>query len=468
MACSLDEATEKLIVDPVHGDAHLTEEEWRLIDCPSFQRLRRLKQLQMGQATYPNATHTRFSHSLGTLAVMGRIVPAAKRLSPEQARLLRLAALLHDIGHYPYSHLMEQLDTVVLPEELTAGKPRPYSPTQTPYPSHEQTGSHVLATQPDLRNILVDKRTARQIADLFARTSAADPQLSKLLHSSLDIDRLDYLIRDSRACGVPYGEVDSRYLLNAIRISDTGMVGVAEKALPAAEHFLLARFFMHRAVYFHKTTFGLEEACRHLLRRLRDRGGYGIPADGNDVLDKMAGTQFALFTDAFVDDLVHRAATEETGHIRALARCVHERRPPKLVKEVRVLGRSPSEPYHAGTFFFTCARAGLRDLSERHGIPLEQFLLCRTPPVRLEPRGANLTADQARELQPEGQDELVKVFLGNETEPRSLVDVEDSLVHLIGEYSYQAFRLYVAYHGSDREDVTDRLRSAVDGWAAAS
>ena len=121
MASSIKTVPGKFLVDSIHGDVHLTEKEWRVIDTPSFQRLRNIKQLQMSHLTYPNATHTRFSHSIGTLAIMARVIQLAIdngiKLTQSQQENLRLAALLHDIGHYPYSHLMEGIEKVVLIEE---------------------------------------------------------------------------------------------------------------------------------------------------------------------------------------------------------------------------------------------------------------------------------------------------------------------------------------------------------------
>src|SRR5206468_4964868 len=127
----------------------------------------------------------------------------------------------------------------------------------------------------------------------------------------LDMDRLDYLLRDARAAGVPYGLIDLNYLLNNFRASPTGMLGVSDKAITALDHFLLGRFFMHRSVYYHKTTFGLEEACRHLLRRLRDKPVYGIPTDGKAIADLVKGPTLGQFTDGFVDNVVERAAQDE-------------------------------------------------------------------------------------------------------------------------------------------------------------
>src|SRR5271166_6274557 len=106
----------KIVVDSVHGDICPSDLEWKIIDTPSFQRLRKLKQLQMSHFVYPNATHTRFAHSLGVLKVMQRILSHVK-VGRRDAEDLRLAALMHDIGHYPYSHLLEGVDRVILTEE---------------------------------------------------------------------------------------------------------------------------------------------------------------------------------------------------------------------------------------------------------------------------------------------------------------------------------------------------------------
>ncbi|MBC8372881.1 MAG: HD domain-containing protein, partial [Planctomycetes bacterium] len=226
----------KFVVDSIQGDIHLTVREWRILDTLAFQRLRNLKQLAMGQLTYPNATHTRFAHSLGTLGIMARILDVAKtnglNLKKRQQENLRMAALLHDIGHYPYSHLMEQIDSVVLTEEEVQIAPtdgankKALDTSQIAYPSHEKLGTEIVTNQRDLLTAIGGKPRAKEIAALFARTEAADPQLSKLIHSSLDMDRLDYLQRDSHAAGVPYGNIDVNYLLNSLQISPSKMGGV--------------------------------------------------------------------------------------------------------------------------------------------------------------------------------------------------------------------------------------------------
>jgi HD superfamily phosphohydrolase len=472
MPSSAEAVGGKIIVDSLHGDIHLNERELRILDTAAFQRLRRIKQLQMGQVTYPNATHTRFAHSLGTLAIMARIVDlfpsrGPLKLDKRQRDNLRMAALLHDVGHYPYSHLMEGLDRVALTEEMAgATTDRSIDVARCGYPSHEAVGQEIVTKQKALVAAIGGARRARQVADLFSRSEAADPQISKLLHSSFDMDRVDYLQRDSRAAGVPYGSIDANYLLNSLRISPTGMIGVAEKALPAAEQFLLARFFMHKAVYFHKTTYGIEEACRHLLRRIRDAGKFGMPRDGEEILKLVRSPGLAGFTDDYVDNLIHEAAQEDDPVLKALALCIETRRPPKLLMEVQVLEDAKHQATHRGMFFFSLAKRSVKALAEKYGIPLGQFLLCKTRPLRLEPRGSSLTADQARSVEPEQEDELIKVFVGDSAEPKSLVEVTHSLIHVCSDYVWQAFRLYVVYEGADRDDVLSRLQAEVSTWDA--
>ncbi|MHC4168935.1 MAG: HD domain-containing protein [Planctomycetota bacterium] len=481
MGSSRHNGYEKVVVDSIHGDIHLTSCELEVIDTGSFQRLRHLKQLAMSQMAYPNATHTRFAHSLGVLAIMEKITQIAREsrqieLSKAETENLRLAALLHDIGHYPYSHLMERIDNVKFTEEQVDGPKeagKPLDRSGIPYPEHDTVGTYVVTEQKDIIEALGGKRKGKQrakrIANLFGPKrptgSTKNLQLSKLVHSSLDMDRLDYPLRDSQATGIPYGQIDINYLLNNLNVSPSGMVGISEKAVPAAEQFLFARFFMHRTVYYHKTTFGLEEVCRQLLRRLRGLDRYEMPRDGEDVKSLVTSSDLGTFTDAYVDRAIQKAAGDGNEVIQALARSIQERRSPKLLMEVNILGSSEERGKpHAGTIFKMNCRHRLHQLAQDFSTPLEQFILCETPLLRFEKRGHMVAAEEAMKSDWKEEEELIKVFVAGEDEPRSLVDIPYSLLSKCAGLFFQSFRLYVVYEGKDKGDKLQRLREIVKDW----
>ncbi len=459
----------KIVVDNIHGDIRLEPEEWRIVDTASFQRLRRLKQLGMGHLTYPNATHTRFAHSLGVFRVMCRIVEApGLKLKPEQKADLRIAALLHDIGHYPYSHLMERVDNVSLTDEgLQPWQQQmpliEIEAVEKRYPDHEALGRRILEMREDLVAAIGSKERAQKIGQLFSRAEATDQQISKLIHSSLDMDRMDYLMRDARAAGVPYGEIDLNYLLNNMRISPNGLVGVEQKALSAAEHFLMARMFMYRVVYYHKTTFAFEEACRQLLKRIKDAGKYDIPRSGEEIEKLVVSEIFPDFNDGYVDHRIREAAADSDPVIRALAYCIVSRRAPKLLAQVTGL-EDPREKHNQAARFRDHCKQHLPGFANKYGIPLGQFLVCGPKPIKFEERSSHFDISDIKKLQPEEREELIMVFCNGEPEPKSIVDVPHGLAGYCSERVYGISRLYVVDQDNDSEARLAEMRKEIGKW----
>lgn len=467
---------QKIVVDSVHGDIRPSDLEWEIIDTPSFQRLRKLKQLQMSHLVYPNATHTRFAHSIGVLRVMQRIVEHANvSVSADDAVDLRLAALLHDVGHYPYSHLLEGVDSVILTEEKTDLHGRKSAFDDTTYPSHEEVGKIILQNQPDLLKILGSEDRAKRIGNLFSRSELTDLQLSKLIHSSLDMDRIDYLIRDSQGTGVPYGLIDIDYLLNHIKRSPTGLIGITHKAVAAAEHLLLARSFLFRIVYQHKTTFGFEEAARQLLRRLRNRArsggnGYGIPKDADEVLDYARSQRLPLFTDDMLDQVFIRASLPEEPDkvIRLLATSIVARRPPRLIWEKRTFSKRSGDG-NEGQLFLTRCQLHLEKTANSNGLELGQFLICELPPIGFEKRGHQMTKGEAKRVLEAGEkEEMIRVFPSPDAvEPVDIVDMEHSLLHVLGSQVFRTYRLYVVCPEGpqdERDRLVEKLKRDVKEW----
>lgn len=471
----------KFIVDSIHGDIHLTETEWKVIDTPSFQRLRRIKQLQMSQVTYPNATHTRFAHCLGTLGLMAKILDVTTDLNLKDRTELenfRLAALLHDIGHYPYSHLMEKVDKVTLTEDLISqdgggksGK-KPLDTEQVnPYPGHTELGAMIVTSHQDLIKAIGSESKAKEVTEFFTRSTTKSPQLSKLIASSLDLDRLDYLLRDSRAAGVPFGHIDINYLLNNLKLSPSGMLGISEQALPAAEQFLLARFFMHRCVYYHKTTYGLEEACRQLLRRVRDADKYDIPINGSDVKKMVQSpNELQKFDDSYVDNIIREAVNDDDEVIRALASAIQSRKPPKLLKEVSVFSQEGDHGAQGAAFLKSC-KLQLKNLSKDFEIPIGQFLYCEPKAIMLEKNvdpplvtEVNQMTQEEKKEKIKEEEELIRVFTADDQEPKTLAEIKHSIISKCANQSFKIFRLYVIYDGEDRTKKIQQLITEVKNW----
>jgi HD superfamily phosphohydrolase len=232
-----------------------------LLRCREVQRLRRIHQLGVSDYTYPGATHSRLAHSLGVLHLMQYVLNHLSRTEVDAkidgARMrLLAAALLHDVGHGPFSHLFEPCLHV----------------------KHEAWSVHaVLDASSGIHKVLagVDPYLPQQVADLIEEKNAKPPPWQKsLLSSQLDVDRLDYLRRDSLFTGGGYGHFDYHRLLTTVQFLDDDLVW-PEKSMFAIEEYIFARFYMYQNVYLHKTTRGFEQLLQAMWRRaakLRDEG----------------------------------------------------------------------------------------------------------------------------------------------------------------------------------------------------
>jgi uncharacterized protein len=249
----------EIIRDPLWDNIRLDRPALLSLDTPAVQRLRYIRQVGHTFLVYPGATHTRFEHALGAYHLTRRALAALEELgelapaTPEQCLAVRLAALLHDIGHYPFSHALEE-----------AG-----------FPSHETLGVAKL-TQGELGERLVEIGGAEFPAAVGALISGVSRSpLQGLISGSIDLDKVDYLSRDARMCGVPYGTVDVDRLLSSLTLveAEPGRyeVGVQEKGISALESLLFAKYQMYRNVYWHhavrSATCMFKRAVRGAVRR---------------------------------------------------------------------------------------------------------------------------------------------------------------------------------------------------------
>src|SRR5690349_14251989 len=248
---------ERIYRDPVHNIIRLQTDSdegdlmMRLIDAAEFQRLRRIKQLGLGLYTYQGAEHSRFTHSLGAAHLVTRILDQLSEsyeIDAEDRLAARAAALLHDVGHAPFSHAMEKT-LGAHHEQLTIAA----------ITSEETTLYQTLAAH---SNELPD-RVASIIAGDFEPAA-----LAQLVSSQLDVDRMDYLLRDSLMTGAKYGLYDLEWIINALQIDEAhDRVFVAARGVYAVEEYLQARYYMFRQVYFHRTLRSAEAVLRSALSR---------------------------------------------------------------------------------------------------------------------------------------------------------------------------------------------------------
>jgi uncharacterized protein len=289
------------IRDPIHGSIELTPSETAVIDNRFFQRLRNIKQLGFTEFSFPGATHNRYMHSLGAMHLAGLAFDqifqgfpfAAKETRWKLRQTVRLASLLHDIGHGPLSHTTEE----VMPE-LSTLKIAVYPKKENRRANHEDYTIKII-TDSDLTEVLKNNfkdLAPIHIAMLVDKDLKADndffiengvdfrPLLSQIVSSELDVDRMDYLARDSYYCGTSYGHVDSDWLIANLTYykSKDGRLNLAlnRRAVYTFDDFLISRYHMYLMVYFHHKGIIYDEM---LLRYLRSKDcDFRIPAELNE------------------------------------------------------------------------------------------------------------------------------------------------------------------------------------------
>jgi HD superfamily phosphohydrolase len=229
-----------IIRDPLWNNIRVDALALQLVDTPVFQRLRYVRQLGLAYLVYPGATHTRFEHALGayhlartTLSLLDERGELAG-ISLEERLIAQAAALLHDVGHYPFSHALEEIGAL----------------------HHEEVATPLVTTGivGEILGASLGSDAPARVLALIRGTSAS--ALQGLISGSLDLDKIEYLKRDALMCGVPYGEIDVDRLLNSLVVVDEPetarrVIGVLEKGLSALESLLFAKYQMYRNVYWH-------------------------------------------------------------------------------------------------------------------------------------------------------------------------------------------------------------------------
>jgi HD superfamily phosphohydrolase len=245
----LDE--EKVFKDPVHRYVHVREKLiWDLINCREFQRLRRIKQLGTSYFTFHGGEHSRFNHSLGVYEIVRRILENFEEqvdLTREEKLLCQSAALLHDVGHGPFSHSFEKVFKF----------------------HHEDWTRAILLGDTELNRVLrsMGDDFPQQVAEVIAKTHS-NKLIVSLISSQIDADRMDYLLRDAYYTGVNYGNFDMERILRVMRPHEDGVV-IKYSGMHAVEDYIMSRYQMYWQVYFHPVTRSAEVVLNKIFLRAK-------------------------------------------------------------------------------------------------------------------------------------------------------------------------------------------------------
>lgn len=297
------------ITDPIHRYIRFTELEREIIDTPVFQRLRKIRQLAGAHLVYPSAQHTRFEHSLGTMHLAGlagqTLLDKGYIEKKDQLEGLRLAALLHDIGHGPFSHLFE---------EVLIGSGMPTN-------SHENMGKKII------RETMIKDILEKYGYDSYCICNLSFGEspimfYNEIIAGGLSSDIMDYLPRDSFFTGVEYGKIDYYRLISSFEVLSNGHLGINKSAINSLESMLISRFQMFKSVYFHKTVRSAEVMLLHSL----------LLADRQLNFSDLSVDEYIEYTDDKTIDIILSLKNNERAvklakdyKNRILLKCVYEK-----------------------------------------------------------------------------------------------------------------------------------------------
>ncbi len=242
----------KVMRDPIHGYIHVEYQViWDCINAREFQRLRRIHQLGGTFEVYHTAEHSRFAHSLGVYEITRRMVnevSGLKELSEMDKVTVMVAALLHDLGHGPFSHAFEAITPV----------------------AHEEYTRRVILENTQIHQILsgVSEDFPEKVASIINYTHPND-LLNQIVSGQLDADRMDYLLRDAYFTGTSYGNFDLERILRTMRVKDQKIV-MKESGIHSVEDYIMARYHMYWQVYYHPVTRSYEAILHALFQRMKD------------------------------------------------------------------------------------------------------------------------------------------------------------------------------------------------------
>jgi uncharacterized protein len=452
----------KQFSDPIHGVVALNDLEVGIVCTRTFQRLRNVKQLGLAHYVFPGADYSRFSHSLGACHVMGRILKVLREqegggnLSDAEIQKYRIAALLHDVGHYPFSHATEYAFKNVYSSSLfeKAGQ----KDSIVGYIMHESVTGLILREDPEISKILRAAGIEPDEIENTIRRQEPKQFLSNLISSDLDADRIDYLLRTAHHAGLPYGSVDIDYLLTQMRLDSSGRVCLTPKALRAAEHMLLCRYFDYQQVTYHRAVAGFEWLLKGCIADLVS----SEKLDGSKpaIESRVRSGAWSDFDDGELVTLIRGIRAEPPSAIAGLrAAAVLDRRPPVVLAQDEQIVQRDALRNNDRRKLYDLA---LEKCATKHGLPPDNFTVWDPGPMTLTKIGGHVDASDIAGSDSKKQDALeqaVRIIKRDGTSEPMQQD-RSSLMSVLSDHGVRPLRLYGIVDESQR-DLIKEMRKTV-------
>lgn len=508
----------KSIHDNVHGNIQLTELELKLIKTQEFQRLRDIKQLGLSDFVFPGAIHNRFSHSLGVMHIADLMICSLQskgKFHDDNIRQkCRIAGLLHDIGHYPWSHIVEHvvnkdskdkfgknpLEIIQIDDSTDDGETSQtvteldswnesinHSKThewnqrwlsqrneQLDFAHHERI-SGIVIEKTEIKNILLgseifDEPQIIDIAQIIAGVSTSPEGL--IIHSELDADRFDYLLRDSKNTGVTYGLFDMQRIIQYLDYNDeieptegnTGIF-VHKKAQKAVEDFLMARYFLYSTIIFQKASIGFNKLATIIYEGLLERKQVYSYKDLLDIFDENRLDDYYKYTDSYIISKINQVVKEETmiddsedyqyssELIKSCCKKYTLRDPLKLVKEEQTIyskHQNKTRPIYTNKGVIDAITRSAEVEKEWYIISeIDQGITSLSPFVSLSDANTSNIAFA----------ESIRI-LDHHNNPKLLVEDDASIIKKISEYKLNIVGIY-----TKNDEYKSKLVAAIEEYS---
>jgi uncharacterized protein len=461
----------KRIADPVYGTIGLSDLEVQVINTRAFLRLRNVKQLGLAHYVFPGVDYSRFAHSLGCCHVAGRMLESIQRADPSAdisddcLQLYRLAGLLHDIGHYPLSHAVEEATNNFYAGEIVVGPNwKPGKDDEVKIFEHERVGQEVLDEDGELKEVLA--RAGFESESIWSIFMHKGPQVRfpNLISSDLDADRIDYLLRTAHHSGLPYGTVDLDYLISQMRLDSESNICITTKALRAADHLLLCRYFDYLQVSYHKTVAAFELVLKDVITGLLREEL--LCCSGDDVTQMIKNGVWHEFDDISLVEKIRRYAREvakEDDRVRAQS--ILDRNPARLVYSEEFLdqreGGKRRKPHQLMKSLISQKKGAW---ASEFGIDSDRWYVWSTV-MELTKIGSHEPIGGGDEVKKKAE-QAARVRVGEDSlESVPITTVPQSLMNIMSNYANYMLRVYVLLTPEEshkRSSIEKRIREDLE------